>query len=245
MDFKNKVTVITGGTRGIGRAITLAFLRHQAQVVALYHHNEATAQELAELAKIQKQDIQLKIMRCAVDKMAEVKNVMQAIKKEYGRIDILINNAGIYKASYLIMTDPSACDEIIDINLKGVIYTTKAASRFMMQQRQGKIVNIASLAGIEPFPGTAVYAASKAGVIAFSKVLAKELLPYGITVVCLAPGLVETEAILKMDEQARQEYQKMSDSTRILTAAEVAEYVLESADYAKATNPEDLIILRG
>lgn len=245
MDLGGKVVIVTGGTRGIGKAISLAFARRKAQVIPFYHSQEAAALELQEEAATINLGPALAIKQVSVTDLPKLKHTMREIKETYGRIDILINNAGVFRTGYLATANSEECSGMIDVNLKGVIYATMAVSRIMIGQRQGHIVNIASVAGLTPFPGTAVYAAAKAGVIAFTKSVASELGSYGIMVSGLAPGLTDTEMIQGLDETARRQFMTVTGSQRLLAPEEIADWAVSLAGPLARNIQGQTIALKG
>ena len=201
MPLTGQVAVITGGARGIGREIALLFARAGADV-ALFDINpeplEQTAKELRALGR--------KAEALTVD-VTDGKQVDEGVAKvldKLGRIDILINNAGITKDGLLIRMDDAQWDLVLNINLKGAFLCTRAAARHMLKQRRGRIVSIASIVGIIGNPGQANYAASKAGIIGMTKAVAKELARRGVTCNAIAPGFIKTEMTDALPEPAKQ-----------------------------------------
>ena len=196
-----QVAIVTGGARGIGREIALRFARAGADV-ALFDVNpellEQTARELRELGR--------RAEGVSVD-VTDGKQVDEGVAKvldKLGRIDILINNAGITKDGLLVRMDDAQWDRVLNINLRGTFLCTRAAAKHMLKQRRGRIVSIASIVGIIGNPGQANYAASKAGIIGFTKAVAKELASRGVTCNAIAPGFIKTEMTEALPEQARQ-----------------------------------------
>ena len=196
-----RVAIITGGARGIGREIALAFAREGADV-ALFDVNaeplEQTANELRALGRRAEGFVVDVTNGAAVDE-----GVAKVLDK-LGRIDILINNAGITKDGLLIRMDDAQWDRVLTINLKGTFLCTRAVAKHLLKQRRGRIVSIASVVGIFGNPGQANYAASKAGIIGFTKAVAKELASRGITCNAIAPGFIKTEMTEALPEEAKQ-----------------------------------------
>jgi 3-oxoacyl-[acyl-carrier protein] reductase len=191
MDLRGKVCLVTGGSRGIGRGICLELAQAQATVIVNYNSNEKAAQEVAQL--IQDLGTKSEIYKADVSCYDQVAEMADDIIKSYGHIDVLVNNAGIVKDTLLIRMTEKDWDNVINTNLKGVYNTTRAIVKYMMKQRYGKIVNVSSIIGIYGNAGQANYAAAKAGIIGFTKALAKELGPRNITVNAVAPGFIETD----------------------------------------------------
>lgn len=184
MRLKDKVAVITGSSMGIGRATALRFAQEGALVIINATHPEPASEVLEE---IKSSGGEAKVCLANVGKKSEAKMLIDTAVKEYGKIDILVNNAGVYANELLHNMTDEQWDEIIKVNLTGTFYCCRFASEFMMKQRYGKIVNVTSYAGIQGMPMQSNYSAAKAGIIGFTKALAKELGPHGITVNVIAP----------------------------------------------------------
>ena len=190
-DLSGKVALVTGASRGIGKEIALYLGKLGAEVVVNYSSSDDKANEVVETIKtFGNKSYKLKF---DVSDEDAVNNSIETIIKESGSIDILINNAGITRDSLLMRMKSSQWDDVINTNLKGVFLCTKYASKFMIKQRSGKIINITSIVGLIGNPGQANYAAAKAGVIGFTKTCAKEFASRGINVNAIAPGFIETE----------------------------------------------------
>ncbi|WP_208558780.1 3-oxoacyl-[acyl-carrier-protein] reductase [Marinilactibacillus kalidii] len=184
-----KTVIVTGSSRGIGKAIAHAFAKEGNNIV-LNGRKAISEDQIAELTALGAE-----VFSCAGD-ISDPDFAAQLIKdtkKKFGSVDVLVNNAGITKDNLLLRMTEEEFDQTIDINLKGTFYTTKAASRFMLKQKSGCIINLASVVGQTGNAGQANYAASKAGIIGFTKSVARELAPRGITVNAIAPGFVESD----------------------------------------------------
>ena len=202
IDLTGKNALVTGGTRGIGRAIVEALAAAGARVAFTYHSSTGEADVL-------KQELESKESVCAafqgdVSEMAVAEEAVSGVVQAWGSIDILVNNAGITRDGLMLRMSEDDWDAVIDTNLKSVFNFCKAAYRPMMKQRGGKIVNLSSIVGVIGNPGQTNYAASKAGIIGFSKSLAKELGSRGVTVNVVAPGYVETDMTARLGDAARQ-----------------------------------------
>lgn len=194
--LKDKVAIVTGASRGIGRATALALASEGANVVVNYASSqEAADQVVAEIAAIGTQAIALP---ADVSQADQVDNLVNAVMEKWGRVDVLVNNAGITRDTLLLRMKPEEWQAVIDLNLTGVFLCTRAVSKIMLKQRSGRIINITSVAGQMGNPGQANYSAAKAGVIGFTKTVAKELASRGITVNAVAPGFIATDMTLDL-----------------------------------------------
>ncbi len=198
--LNGQVAIVTGASRGIGRATALALAAEGAKVVVNYASSKESAdQVVAEITAMGSSAIALP---GDMSKADQVDALIDAVMKEWGRIDVLVNNAGITRDTLLLRMKPEEWQAVIDLNLTGVFLCTKAVSKIMLKQKSGRIINITSVAGQMGNPGQANYSAAKAGVIGFTKTVAKELSTRGITVNAVAPGFIATDmtADLKADE---------------------------------------------
>src|SRR5205809_5103210 len=196
--FSGKTAIVTGGSRGIGRAIVQALARTGARVVFTYLQNKSAADEITNNDTI----IGLPV---DVTRFDQAKELVKQVKERFGRIDILVNNAGITRDKLLAMMSEKDWDDVVDTNLKGVFNLSKPVVGVMIRQRSGTILNITSISGIVGMPGQVNYSSSKAGMIGFTKALAKEIAKANITVNALALGFVETDmtAVLNEDYRAK------------------------------------------
>lgn len=200
----DRVALVTGGSRGIGRAVVLRLAGLGARVIVNYRENHAAAGQVLE--EIRRANGRAVLAPFDVGRIDEVEEAVKRIIDEHENLDILINNAGVTGDGLLLRQSPPDWDRIIDVNLRGLFHCTKAAARRMIRQRYGRIVNLTSVAGQMGNVGQSVYAASKAGIEGFTKSMARELAPRGITVNAVAPGFIETEMTANLNEEARGRY---------------------------------------
>ncbi len=191
MDLKDKVALVTGGSRGIGRAIALRLAEEGARVVVNYRSNESAAQEV--VAQIMAGGRQAIAVQADVADGQQAQALIDAAKEAFGRVDIVVNNAGTTRDTLLMRMSEEDWDVVLDTNLKGTFNCIKAVSRQMVRQRYGRIVNITSVSGLSGNVGQANYASAKAGLIGLTKTVAKELGSRGITCNAVAPGYVYTD----------------------------------------------------
>ena len=222
--FKDKIALVTGASRGIGRAIAEALSLQGVRVVANYNKSEKEITELVN--SLQLKNCSIEAYRADVTNGKEVEKMIDEIITRYKGIDIVVNNAGLKRDSFLAMMSDEDWEKVIDVNLKGVYYVTKWVSRVMIRQKRGKIINISSLSAFKGLAGQANYAASKGGVVSFTRVVANELGRFGIQVNAIAPGLIETEMLQDMDKKALEGLIHGIPLGRVGTAQEVAEAVL-------------------
>ena len=201
--LKGKCAVITGASRGIGKCIATKFAKEGANVVINYRNNEEEAlkvkQELEDLGS------QVLVVKADVSELEQAENLIKEAKKEFGRVDILVNNVGITKDNLIIRMKEEDFDSVIKTNLKGAFNCLKAVTPIMLKQKYGKIVNMASVVGVVGNPGQVNYCASKAGLIGMTKSLAKEIGSRNITVNAIAPGFIDTDMtkILSDDQKKK------------------------------------------
>ena len=223
MNLKGKTAVVTGGSRGLGRAICLELAAGGANLVFCFAGNEAAAQETAQACRAL--GAEADYLRCNVADSTQVKELMETAVQRFGRIDILVNNAGITRDGLMLTMKESDCDQVVETNLKGTFLCMKAVARQMIKQRYGRIINLSSVVGLHGNAGQVNYAASKAGVIGMTKSLAKELASRGVTVNAVAPGFMETDMTAALSEAARAATLAAVPMGRMGTAEDVAQAV--------------------
>ena len=201
MNFSGKTAIVTGGSRGIGRAVCLELAKGGANVVLCYAGNEGAANDT--VAACEALGAKALAVRCNVADAGEVKALVDTAIKTFDRVDILVNNAGITRDGLLMTMKEEDFDAVVATNLRGTFLCMKAVARPMMRQRYGRIVNLSSVVGLHGNAGQVNYAASKAGVIGMTKSLAKELASRGVTVNAVAPGFIETDMTAAMPEAAK------------------------------------------
>lgn len=189
--LRDRTALVTGASRGIGRATALALATQGAKVVVNYARSQEAAQ--AVVSEITAAGGEAVAIGADVSQADEVDSLIQETQKKFGQIDVLVNNAGITRDTLLLRMKPEDWQAVIDLNLTGVFLCTRAVSKIMLKQRSGRIINITSVAGQMGNPGQANYSAAKAGVIGFTKTVAKELASRGVTVNAVAPGFIDTD----------------------------------------------------
>jgi 3-oxoacyl-[acyl-carrier protein] reductase len=219
-EFDGRVAIVTGGSRGIGRAIVKELSSRGANVAFSFTKNREMADEL--VAEIQNSDRRVVAYQADVTDFAAAEAMVKQVKGELGSIDYLVNNAGITRDKLIMMMSQEDWDAVIDTNLKGVFNVTKHAISVMVRQRRGAILNIASISGVVGMAGQTNYSASKAGLIGFTKALAKEVGRRNITVNSLALGLIETDMTAALPEEYKQKMLEQIPLGRYGSVEEVA-----------------------
>lgn len=223
MRLKDKILVVTGAAQGIGREIALSFAQEGADVVAWDIETEGIDSLRAEVEGMGRRFLGLQV---DVSDFDTVRTSVENVLDGFSRIDILINNAGITRDNLIIRMSDADWDSVIEVNLKGVFNCTKAVSRVMLKQKSGRIINISSVIGIFGNAGQSNYAASKGGIISFTKSIAKELAPRGITVNAIAPGFIDTGMTHSLADEVKEKYLQSIPLRRIGTGEDVAEVAL-------------------
>lgn len=242
VDLSQQVALVTGASRGLGRAIAVA-LAHNGATVACVARDEAKLEET--LAAIRQAGGKAEAFRCDVSQSESVNRTVEQVVEKLGGLHILVNNAGITRDTLLPRMEDDQFDQVIATNLRGTFLFTRAATRTMMSQRYGRIVNLASVSGMIGNPGQANYAASKAGIIGFTKTVARELAARKITVNAVAPGFIETEMTQALGSAILDEVKKRIPARRLGTAEEVADLVLFLVSPAAAYISGHTVVIDG
>ncbi|WP_299980264.1 SDR family NAD(P)-dependent oxidoreductase [Desulfobacula sp.] len=222
MKLEGRKAIVTGGSRGIGRAIALMYAKEGADILVNYHSNDAAAKEtVAEIEKLGRKGV---AVAADVASYKSAQDMVEECVKQLGGVDIVVNNAGVSKPSMLLKMKEEDWDAIIDIHLKAAFNTTQAAGRHMKEQKYGKIINVISTAGIFGTVGQINYASAKAGIIGFTKSASRELGRYGINVNVICPGITKTEMTgkLQTDEKLRKIYEGRIQLGRFAEPEEIA-----------------------
>ena len=222
--LENKVAVVTGGSRGIGKAIVTELLKSKVSVVFSYAEHKEAAAEIEETARLSGQKA-LAVQADVRDPLSS-KKLAQAAHEVFGKIDFLVNNAGIIRDKSLMLMSESEWRDVIDTNLNGTFHLTRELIMAFFKQKSGAIVNISSTSGLQGAVGQTNYSASKAGIIGFTKALAREMAAYGVRVNAVAPGFVRTDMMSAVPDIKMKEFEKMIPMKRVGTPAEVASVVL-------------------
>ena len=229
----SKTAIVTGGSRGIGRATAIELSKMGMNVAVIFHGNQEKADETVAACKAN--GVEAIAIKCDVKVMAEVQIAIENVMETFGSVDVLVNNAGVTKDGLLLRMSEEDFDAVVDTNLKGCFLFSKACAAIMMKQRSGKIINIASIVGLQGNAGQANYAASKAGIIGFTKSLAKELGSRGITVNAVAPGFVETDMTDVLSDKVKEAFLNMVPLKRTAKPEDIANAIgfiaSEKADY--------------
>jgi 3-oxoacyl-[acyl-carrier protein] reductase len=224
MQLKDRVAIVTGGTKGIGKAICFALAEEGANVVANFSRDVEAAENLMNEAKSKR--LSLGLFKADVTQFEQVKEMIEETFAQYGKIDILVNNVGLVRDNFLMLMSDEDWDSLLKANLTSLFHCCKAVIRKMIPQRSGKIINITSISGILGTSGQTNYAATKGGMISFTKSLARELGPFNIHVNAIAPGLIESEVVSTMPKEKVEAILKSSSLGRIGKPEEVAQAVL-------------------
>ncbi len=223
-DSSTRTVVITGGSRGIGRCIALKFSDEKANIVLVhYDPDESAAQETLDL--LDGKGIQAESHKVDVSSFSHVDKLFAQIVDSYGKVDVLVNNAGITRDTLLMRMEEKDWDAVVNVNLKSVFNCTHAVIRPMIKRRSGWIVNISSVVGQIGNIGQANYSASKAGIMGFTKTVAREVASRGIRVNAVAPGFIETDMTASLPEKVREKFLEQIPLGRMGKPEEVAEVV--------------------
>ena len=224
MSLEGQIGLVTGGSRGIGRAVVLALGRLGAHVIINYRSNQTAATET--LHELVKGGGHGEVDQFDVSNENQIEEAIKKIVDHHKKIDILVNNAGVTSDNLLIRMRPEDWDQVVGTNLKGTVLCTKSASRVMIRQRYGRIINLSSVVGQMGNAGQSLYAATKAGIIGFTKAMAREVASRGITVNAVAPGFIETEMTSQLSAKMQEDFLHSIPLGRFGTCDEVAELVV-------------------
>ena len=224
MSESKRTVVITGGSKGIGRAICLRFAREGARIIFMhYDPDDLAANET--LGVLDKMGVEAKAKKLDVFSFRDVEEFFQEVVREFQRVDVLVNNAGITRDAFLMRMSENQWDQTLQVNLKSVFNCTKAVMRSMIKERSGRIISISSVVGQIGNIGQSNYAASKAGIMGFTKTVARELAGRGITVNVVAPGFINTEMTQRLPVKAKEAFLAQIPMGRIGEPDEIAETV--------------------
>lgn len=233
MQLKGKTAIVTGGSRGIGKSIALELASRGANVAVNCTKSIESAE--AVIKEIRNMGVSGMAVKADVSNSEEVENLVNEVLNTFGSIDILVNNAGITRDNLIIRMTEKDFDDVISTNLKGAFICTKAISKVMIKQKSGKIINVSSVVGIVGNAGQSNYAAAKAGLIGFTKSMAKELAKRGINVNAVAPGFIETDMTSRLPEKVKDEFVNSIPMMRAGKPEDIAKAVLflasEYSDY--------------
>lgn len=241
--MEEKVALVTGASRGIGRACAIRLGREGYKVVVNYNSNEEAANEVVNTIK--EAGGEAIAIKADVSDIKEAKNLVREAVYTYGQLDVLVNNAGIVKDEFVLMMSEETIDKCLDLNIKGYLYCTQQAVLKMFSKKQGVIINVSSVSSKLAVPGQSVYSSTKGAINSMTATMAKELAPYGIRVNAVAPGFIETDMIQQLPEDKREEYLKDIPLKRFGTAEEVAEMVTMLAGPACSYITGQVIVLDG
>lgn len=218
-----KNAIVTGSSRGIGKSIAIKLAELGANIILNYRNNVASVKEV--IKEIETKGVKVMAIQGDVSNFEDAKKVVDEAKEKLGSIDILVNNAGITKDTLLMRMKEEDFDKVIEVNLKGVFNCTKNIVPIMMKQRSGRIINISSIVGLSGNAGQSNYAAAKAGIIGFTKSIAKEIATRGITVNAVAPGFISTDMTDVLSEKVKEEIKKNIPLRRIGEGKDIANTV--------------------
>ncbi len=241
--LNDKNAIITGGSRGIGRAIALEFAKNGASIALIYGGNDDAANET--VAEIKALGVEAAAYKCDVSSFEDTKKTVEEILGAFSHIDILVNNAGITKDGLLLSMDEKSFDSVLDINLKGSFNMIRHLYSHLMRQRKGRIINISSVSGLMGNPGQANYSSAKAGLVGLTKTVAKELAGRSVTCNAIAPGFIETDMTEQLSDKVKTSATEAIPLKRIGRPEEVAQLALFLASDASAYITGEVIKIDG
>lgn len=220
---EEKVVLVTGGSRGIGKEVAMKFAKEGYNVVTNYVSDKTDKEGLKK--EFEENNVKALVLKADVSKTEDVENLVKQAIDTFGKIDVLVNNAGITRDNLLMRMPEEDFDKVIETNLKGTFLVTKAVTKYMMKKRQGSIINLSSVVGVAGNAGQSNYSASKAGIIGFTKSVAKELASRNIRANAVAPGFIETDMTDVLKEDVKEHIYNQIPLKRMGTAKEVAELI--------------------
>ena len=220
---EEKVVLVTGGSRGIGKEVAMKFAKEGYNVVTNYVSDKTDKEGLKK--EFENNNVKALVLKVDVSKTEDVENLVKQAIDTFGKIDVLVNNAGITRDNLLMRMPEEDFDKVIETNLKGTFLVTKAVTKYMMKKRQGSIINLSSVVGVAGNAGQSNYSASKAGIIGFTKSIAKELASRNIRANAVAPGFIETDMTDVLKEDVKEHIYNQIPLKRMGTAKEVAELI--------------------
>ncbi len=220
---EKKVVVVTGASRGIGKEIALKYAENGYNVAINYVSDKTNVEELEK--EFKEKGAEALIVKADVSKSEQVQEFIKAVIEKYGKIDVLVNNAGITRDMLLMRMKEEDFDKVIEINLKGTFLVTKEVVPYMMKKRDGKIISLSSVVGVTGNAGQCNYSASKAGIIGFTKSIAKELASRNIRANAVAPGFIDTDMTNVLSDEVKENINKQIPMRRMGTAREIANVV--------------------
>ena len=220
---EKKTVFVTGGSRGIGKEVALKFAENGYDVILNYVSDKTDVDGLTK--ELKDKGAESLILKADVSNTEEVENVVKQAIEKFGKIDVLVNNAGITKDNLLMRMSEEEFDKVLEINLKGTFIVTKAVTKYMMKKRQGAIINLSSVVGVAGNAGQCNYSASKAGIIGFTKSVAKELASRNIRANAVAPGFIATDMTEVLPDAVKENIHNQIPLKRMGTAKEVAELI--------------------
>lgn len=220
---KRKSVLVTGGSRGIGKEVAIQYAEHGYDVIINYISDKTDVEGLKK--EFDEKGIESLIVKADVSKQEDVESLVKQAIEKFEKIDVLVNNAGITKDNLLMRMTEEEFDKVIDINLKGTFLVTKAVSKYMMKKREGSIINLSSVVGVAGNAGQCNYSASKAGIIGFTKSIAKELASRNIRANAVAPGFIATDMTSVLSDAVKENINNQIPLKRMGTAKEVAELI--------------------
>lgn len=220
---EEKVVLVTGGSRGIGKEVAMKFAKEGYNVVTNYVSDKTDKEKLKN--EFEENNVKALVLKADVSKTEDVENLVKQAIDTFGKIDVLVNNAGITRDNLLMRMPEEDFDKVIETNLKGTFLVTKAVTKYMMKKRHGSIINLSSVVGVAGNAGQSNYSASKAGIIGFTKSVAKELASRNIRANAVAPGFIETDMTDVLKEDVKEHIYNQIPLKRMGTAKEVAELI--------------------